>query len=397
MTSILDKVGIGWDNIDVDEYFKNSMGGREDVMMTNSKQFEECHILFWTMSCIKVTHVLRSKKNKRNFERVFEIRCELDKYQETNTSIRERHSVLFKKSIFDFYPTRDLIMSMPFSDVDRLKPDVWTKLNKHWLKGVHSTLRQASLQSIEKVRFVRRITRNDITSKSDEYSNPIDRNIYEIILNNKEQTKLFVNYSQIHDVIGEEEWMNGEMNCICYIGGHRILSLTWGSKKKSKSKEISVGDIVSVSNHGTKTVHLAKVLEIKEEENIVKIKWQFSGRNDFVGMSDCRAYDVELTSQRKRKETDRYSPQQDAKVKRNQITNTLEAKITSDSTASIAILLENNVESIICPDGEIENRFYSKTNVSKLCAEGAIANLMNMLHMSSEDMSLFWQLIQQIL
>ena len=211
MTSILDKVGIGWDNIDVDEYFKNSMGGWEDVMMTNSKQFEECHILFWTMSSIKLTHVLRSKKNKRDLERVFEKRCEPDKYQETNTSIRERHSVLFKKSIFDFYPTRDLIMSMPFSDVDRLKPDVWTKLNKHWLKGVHSTLRQASLQSIEKVRFVRRITRNDITSKSDEYSNPIDRNIYEIILNNKEKTKLFVNYSQIHDVIGEEEWMNGEM------------------------------------------------------------------------------------------------------------------------------------------------------------------------------------------
>ena len=103
-------------------------------------------------------------------------------------------------------------------------------------------------QSIEKVRFVRHITRNDITSKSDEYSNPIDRNIYEVILNNKEKTKLFVNYSQIHDVIVEEEWMNGEMNCICNIGGHRILSLTWGSKKKSKPKEISVGDCFKPRN-----------------------------------------------------------------------------------------------------------------------------------------------------
>ena len=37
MTSLLDKVGIGWDDIDVDEYFKTSMGGREDVLMTNSK------------------------------------------------------------------------------------------------------------------------------------------------------------------------------------------------------------------------------------------------------------------------------------------------------------------------------------------------------------------------
>ncbi len=111
-----------------------------------------------------------------------------------------------------------------------------------------------------------------------------------------------------------------------------------------------------------------------KEENIVKIKWQFSGRNDFIEMSDCHEYDVQLTSKHKQKETDRYSPLQESNVKRKQITNTLEAKITSDSTASIPTLLENNVEAIMCPDGELENEFYSKTNMLKLCVEGAIAN-----------------------
>jgi hypothetical protein len=35
--------------------------------------------------------------------------------------------------------------------------------------------------------------------------------------------------------------------------------------------------------------------------------------------------------------------------------------------------------------------FYSKENSSKLCAEGAIRNLMNMLHFLTEDMNIFWE------
>jgi hypothetical protein len=40
----------------------------------------------------------------------------------------------------------------------------------------------------------------------------------------------------------------------------------------------------------------------------------------------------------------------------------------------------------------MKNMFYSKDNSSKLCAEGAIRNLMNMLQCSTEDMSTFWDL-----
>ena len=44
------------------------------------------------------------------------------------------------------------------------------------------------------------------------------------------------------------------------------------------------------------------------------------------------------------------------------------------------------------PPGQMKNMFYSKDNLSKLCAEGAIRNLMNMLQCSAEDMSTFWEL-----
>jgi len=36
--------------------------------------------------------------------------------------------------------------------------------------------------------------------------------------------------------------------------------------------------------------------------------------------------------------------------------------------------------------------FYSRENFSKLCAEGAIRNLMNFLHYSPADLTSFWNL-----
>jgi hypothetical protein len=36
--------------------------------------------------------------------------------------------------------------------------------------------------------------------------------------------------------------------------------------------------------------------------------------------------------------------------------------------------------------------FFSDENSSKLCAEGAIQNLLNIMHFSPEDMNTFWEL-----
>ena len=48
--------------------------------------------------------------------------------------------------------------------------------------------------------------------------------------------------------------------------------------------------------------------------------------------------------------------------------------------------------SIQTPPGEMRNLFYSRENLGKLCAEGAIRNLMNVLHCSHADMTTFWEL-----
>ncbi len=40
----------------------------------------------------------------------------------------------------------------------------------------------------------------------------------------------------------------------------------------------------------------------------------------------------------------------------------------------------------------MRNMFYSRENLCKLCAEGAVRNLMNVLHCSPADMKSFWNL-----
>ena len=80
----------------------------------------------------------------------------------------------------------------------------------------------------------------------------------------------FVNLAQIHDIIGDEPWFNGETKCLCNIASNRMISLSWGAKKKESSNctetpSISshpcVGDCVIVSNQGSKWEHLAEIVK----------------------------------------------------------------------------------------------------------------------------------------
>ncbi len=106
------------------------------------------------------------------------------------------------------------------------------------------------------------------------------------------------------EIIGEEEWMKGEFNCICNIASGRIVTLTWGSKKKlSNRTQLSISDDVIVSNHGTKWEHRAKIIQMNDDGINVIVKWDTSVKKENVLQKDCRKYDVENTTQRKRKST----------------------------------------------------------------------------------------------
>jgi hypothetical protein len=103
MTSIIEKQGSGWDKINANEFFKCSeVYRREDVNMSTAKEYEECNIVFSTMHSIRKT-----------VKKTYEIQCVMDKYQVSNHSVRERHPGMFRDKYYHFFPTNDLVESMP--------------------------------------------------------------------------------------------------------------------------------------------------------------------------------------------------------------------------------------------------------------------------------------------
>ncbi len=71
--------------------------------------------------------------------------------------------------------------------------------------------------------------------------------IYEAFM---EKLNFFVSHGQISEIIGDEPWMDSEINCLCNVASGRNIWLTLGSKRKSVDPvEINIGDWVTVSNH----------------------------------------------------------------------------------------------------------------------------------------------------
>ena len=159
---------------------------------------------------------------------------------------------MFKNKDYYFCPTNDLVKSMPFDFVNGLIEGKWTKLHNKQLKGVKKTLKQAASNSVKDVVFVHSIMKDDTTGMESNLFNNDKDHIYQVTMDNDAKSTFCVNSVEIMDILGEEEWMKGELNCICYIASGRKVSLTWGPKKKSSNRsQLSIGDNVIVSNHGT--------------------------------------------------------------------------------------------------------------------------------------------------
>jgi hypothetical protein len=121
------------------------------------------------------------------------------------------------------------------------------------LKDIKKILKQAVSNSIKDVVFVHTIMKVDTIWTESNLFNKDNDHIYQVTIDNDAQTTFYVNYAQILNIIGEEERMIGEMNCICNIASSRKVTLTWRAKKKSSNRsQLSIGDDVIVSNHGTK-------------------------------------------------------------------------------------------------------------------------------------------------
>ncbi len=112
-----------------------------------------------------------------------------------------------------------------------------------------------------------------------------------------------MNFGQINEIIGDEEWLQGESNCLCNIASSQIISLSWGAKKKESINSdalcICVGDCVSVENHGKHWIHLGHIISIDKSTKAAVVKWDKTLKKDTVHLGDCKKYnELESSFQR---------------------------------------------------------------------------------------------------
>ncbi len=188
--------------------------------------------------------------------------------------------------------------------------------------------------------------------------------------------------------------MKGEFNCICNIASGRIVTLTWGLKKKlSNRTQLSIGDDVIVSNHGTKWENCAKIRQMNDDGISVMVKWDTLLKKESVLLKECRNYNVKTTTQRKRKSTEFFAPSDKEEIIH-------EPSVTKHKSSNELALMageeiveeSESVEKSICAEGQVENIFFNPDNYSKQCAQGSLANLLHMLTCSQEELDLFWHL-----
>ncbi len=96
------------------------------------------------------------------------------------------------------------------------------------------------------------------------------------------KSSFLVSLNQINDIVGEEDWIHGESNCLVILAYGRTITLSWGAKKKEHKEQcrllsdesLQVGDLVVVKNHGHQWPHLACIMNIDMENKLVMINWE---------------------------------------------------------------------------------------------------------------------------
>jgi hypothetical protein len=215
--------------------------------MTKSQQFEEAYIQLETIWEIKVEKISNEYK--------FRIKCLLKNFQANDSSLRARHRKMFKKDTYEFESIKELVSTMHFGFIESLKKG-WNHIYKVWLDKLKQHLKNAGNGSIKQICLKRLTGILNLDSLVKKIRQPTEKNDldeeiedkdkdkkttklpdWDKVINDIVQTnghKISVKYSQIGDIIGEEEWVDDEMNTLSNIGSHRIVNLSFGAKKNEK-------------------------------------------------------------------------------------------------------------------------------------------------------------------
>ncbi len=118
--------------------------------------------------------------------------------------------------------------------------------------------------------------------------------------------------------------------------------------------------------------HKAHIVDINIEYKWNLIRWETTRKIGYVVVGDLKQFSMEDSTPRKQKSTDFFSPLSGKKIASN------EQRQNDRSDMQHCT----------------KNKFYLVKNSSKLCTEGAIGNLMNVLHCHEIEVNQFWAIVQ---
>ena len=136
--------------------------------MTSSHQFEENIILLETLADIKRTDTGQNKHK-------FRMRCFFKNYERGNNTIRKRHKQFFRDTVnhhYDFSPSNELIETLDYDFVKKLKSGTWNKFPRDWLLNIKKKIQTAMENSIKSIKLVRILGTPNVLPGNDRVTKP---------------------------------------------------------------------------------------------------------------------------------------------------------------------------------------------------------------------------------
>jgi hypothetical protein len=143
------------------------------------------------------------------------------------------------------------VQTLPFEFVDNLKGGAYTKLPSKWMTNIQSKLTQSQRNLSTSIQLVRSLLpSNNLCGIFPPTVEPDKKTCY-VYKAFMEKSIFFMSHRQTSEIMGDEPWMDSEINCLCNMASGRKIWLTLGLKRKSMDPmEINIDDWVTVSNHG---------------------------------------------------------------------------------------------------------------------------------------------------
>jgi hypothetical protein len=92
-------------------------------------------------------------------------------------------------------------------------------------------LKKAKLNSIKQIRLVRLLKTNYVGKCTITFKNLNENVMYEAVTDTNDSSYHFT-LDQIYDIVGEEDWIHLESNCLVNLASSQMMTLSWGAKKK---------------------------------------------------------------------------------------------------------------------------------------------------------------------